>query len=118
MSLYKIYVSDDYKGEFNLLLNEKELILCALIETSGNINKALQLLCPEKKPYYNHNTLHIQIIKHSISTINMGEQLNRIAKIKKARKQERDKVSSSKVQKNLRELSKNNKNLKLRSLQT
>lgn len=117
--MFRTYSKKDYgNSDFNFLINEKELILKALIVSKGSILKAYNLLCPEKKRFYTTDVVRRKIIQHQIK-INMGtmkKDLNRVLKNKEACKSERESVLSPKVQKKLKALSIKNKDLNLRSL--
>ena len=55
-----VYVYEDYKGEFNLLLMEKATIEKALKRTKGNQKKASELL------QITERTLYTKIKRHQI----------------------------------------------------
>ena len=57
---------EQYKGEFNLLRAERELIVIALSIVDGNIAKAHKILCPEENPAHSRSGFYRAVRQHQI----------------------------------------------------
>ena len=116
MTDLKRYARADYKGEFNLLDAQRELILKALIKAKGEKFLALAFLSPEKKHFFGFRTLGRQMEKHNITTRNMKRKLKAITAKREACKRERDSIKTKQVQKRLLALECKYEGLHLRSI--
>ena len=109
---YIPYTPDDYRGRYNLLEAEKDLILKALILSGGIATKAHKLLCPTKKPYYSIGSLLKKIRQHGINLVELKKKI--VDKEQKPKKPRKCRVLSEKAKGKIQGLKL--KEVKLRSV--
>lgn len=115
MRTYTTFTVQDYEGEFNLLKQEKKLILLALSKTNGSIKLAHKLLCPQPKPHYSYSYIVVQIRRHEISISGIQDELNLLENDRRKHR-EASEDHRKLVQKNLKKFY-DKSGVKLRSLE-